>query len=172
MTSRSRRESGFTLYEVIVVLVVIALVAGVVVPSFGGVIPSVKVSRAGDTLLAAAGKARADAALTGRRHRIRFEKDPAPLWRLEFEVDPLQAPGTWRRCGDWLEELPEGVTFEKLDGTTLDALTGQEVLEFLPDGRSSEAELVLAHERGGRIAIQVAAADGRAKIVDPTEEQP
>src|SRR3972149_7029108 len=99
---KRRRVGGFTLYEVIVVLVVLVVLAGIVAPSFGRVLPSVKVSKSADEFLATAEKARTDAALTGRRHRLRIEKEAVPpeerpgYW-FEYEPDPLGNPALFCR---------------------------------------------------------------------------
>ena len=101
-SSRNRpRRSGFTLYEVIIVLIVLLLVSAVVVPSFSGFLPSFRVRKAGDELLAAFSKARADSVLTSRRFRVVFTKNPA-AYRIEYEPDPMNSPSTFRRLpGEW-----------------------------------------------------------------------
>ena len=75
------------MYEVIIVLIIILVASAVVVPSLTGFLPSVRVRKAGDELLATFAKARADAVLTSRRFRVVFTKEPAS-YRLEFEPDP------------------------------------------------------------------------------------
>jgi prepilin-type N-terminal cleavage/methylation domain-containing protein len=167
-------ERGFTLYEVIIVLIVLLLVSAVVVPSFSGFLPAVRVRKAGDELLAAFSKARADSVLTSRRFRVVFTKNPA-AYRIEFEPDPMNSPATFRRLsGEWGadNELPEGVTFSTIEGTEPDSETTEDCLEFSTDGTAPGAKIVLEHEGGDQVTIEINPADGRARVVDPDEESP
>jgi hypothetical protein len=142
------------------------------VPSFSGLLPSVRVRRAGDELLSTIAKARDDSVLTSRRFRIVFTREPAS-YRLEYEPDPMNAPATFRAPpGDWGApiELPPGVTFASLDGAGTDPESSADVLEFLPDGTAAALTIVLAHENGDQVVIGVDPADGRARVVE--EEEP
>ena len=150
------------------------VVGGLVAPSFSGFLPSIRVQKAGDGLIATIEKARVDAALTSRRFRIVFVKEPAS-YRLEYEPDPSGEPGTFRRLpGDWgaKNDLPEGVTFSQLEGAeaVTDSDGSGEALEFSPDGSASSLTITLAHENGRNVTIQVDPATGRARVVEPEEE--
>lgn len=162
-----RHDAGFTLYEIAIVLVVILAISSIVVPSVAGFLPSVRVRKAGDELIAAFSKARADAVLTSRRFRVVFTKEP-PAYRLEFEPDPMNEPATFRRLpGDWgaKTEFPEGVAVA-LEGAEVDESTSEEYLEFSPDGTAPEARVVLSHESGDVVTLEVDPADGRARVVE------
>jgi prepilin-type N-terminal cleavage/methylation domain-containing protein len=170
--SRIGPRAGFTLYEVIIVLIVLLVVSGIVVPSFSGLLPSVRVRRAGDELLSTIAKARDDSVLTSRRFRIVFTREPAS-YRLEYEPDPMNEPATFRAPpGDWGApvELPPGVTFSSLDGAVTDPENSDDVLEFLPDGTAAAMTIVLAHENGDQVVIGVDPADGRARVVEEEEK--
>lgn len=169
----SERRRGFTLYEVIIVLVVLLVVSGIVVPSFSGLLPSVRVRKAGEEILSTIAKARDDSVLTSRRFRIVFTKEPA-AYRLEYEPDPMNEPATFRAlAGDWGVEsaLPDGVTFASLEGAGSDPETSEEVLEFSPDGTAAAMTIVLAHENGDQVTIEIDPADGRARVVEPEEDK-
>ena len=162
------------MYEVIIVLIVILVASAVVVPSLTGFLPSVRVRKAGDELLATFAKARADAVLTSRRFRVVFTKEPAS-YRLEFEPDPMNEPATFRALsGDWgaKAELPEGVTFSTLEGLAAETGTSEDCLEFSPDGSAPAATIVLSHENGDTVKIEVDPSDGRARVVEPEEVKP
>ena len=168
------RRGGFTLYEVIIVLMVLLLVSAVVVPSFSGFLPGVRVRKAGDELMAAFSKARADSVLTARRFRVVFTKDPA-AYRIEFEPDPMNEPATFRRLsGEWgaANELPVGVTFTTLEGTVPESETAEDCLEFSTDGTAPAATIVIGHENGDEVRIEIDPADGRARIVEAEEATP
>ena len=168
-----RRDGGFTLYEIAIVLIVIIAISSIVVPSVAGFLPSVRVRKAGDELIATFSKARADAVLTSRRFRVVFTKEP-PSYRLEYEPDPMNEPATFRRLpGDWgaKNELPDGVRVA-LSGSEADESTSEDYLEFSPDGTAPEARLVLSHESGDTVTLEINPADGRARVVEPEEGSP
>ena len=171
---RWARVEGFTLYEIIVVLIVFLVVSAVLVPAVGGFLPSTRVRKAGDELLATFAKARADAALTARRIRVVFTKGETPSYRLVYEPDPMNEPATFRSMpGEWgaKTELPEGVAFESISGTETDTQSSEEYLEFSPDGTASESTVVLAHENGDKVTLEIDPADGRARVVEPEEKK-
>lgn len=156
-------------------MVILALIASVVAPNLGGVLPSVKVSRTAQEFAAAAGKARADAAITGRRHRLVIDKAPKdtslpPSFQLEYEPDPLGNPATWWRLQGWKVEMPDGVGIDPTSGFAEDPETTLLALEFRPDGTSEDAVVTFSHERGDTMEVHVAASDGRARMVDPLVE--
>jgi prepilin-type N-terminal cleavage/methylation domain-containing protein len=178
-TSSSRRRAGargragFTLYEVIIVLIVLLVIGGVVAPSFSGFLPSIRVRKTSDSLIATIEKARVDAVLTSRRFRIVFTREPA-AFRLEYEPDPMNEPGTFRRVpGEWgaKNELPDGLAFANLEGGETVAETTEDGIEFSPDGSASAMTIVVAHENGDRVTIAIDPATGRARVVEE-EERP
>jgi prepilin-type N-terminal cleavage/methylation domain-containing protein len=176
MAYPAERRNGFTLIELILAILVIALIGGLVAPLFSNSLPSLRVRKSGDELLAAARKAHTDAVLTSRRHRLvmRAPTEDAPArWWLAFETRPLEEPGVFRRLpGGWSEEfaLPETVRFASTEGARTDAETGDAYVEFNPDGTATEATIVVENDRGDRVTLQVAGATGRAVI--PAEEEP
>ena len=165
-----RPDAGFTLYEIALVLVVIVLISSIVVPSVTGFLPSVRVRKSGDELIAAFSKAHADAVLTSRRFRVVFTKEP-PAYRLEFEPDPMNEPATFRRLpGDWGAKtaFPDGVKVA-IEGAEVDETTSEDYLEFSPDGTAPEAKIVISHESGDVVTLEIDPADGRARVVEPEE---
>lgn len=168
-----RRNGGFTLYEVVIVLIVLLTVSAIVVPSFSGFLPSVRVRKAGDGLLSTIAKAHDDSVLTSRRFRIVFTKEP-PAYRLEFEPDPMNEPATFVPMpGEWgaKSELPDDVAYA-IEGAQTDDETEEEYLEFSPDGTGPEASIVFSHENGDQVRIEINPADGRARVVEDEEEEP
>ena len=169
-SSPSRTRLGFTLVEVIVVMVMVIFIAGVVAPSVAGVLPSVRLSRAGEELLASLGKARTDAVLTGRRQRVYFRTVATPEAAvghyLAYEPDPLSEPGTFVRIQKWESELAEGLRFDSIKGAAEDAEKNERYLEFDADGACPAATIVLARESGERVTIEIEAATGLATFAD------
>ena len=158
------RRRGATLIELVLVMMVLFTMAAVVAPRFSDFFPALQVRGAADTLLATAGKARADAVLTGARYRLVIDAAARTYW-IAYEPRPVKEPGKFAKLGGaWIdEELPPDVLLESIDGFGTDA-ESRRFLEFRPDGTAKEASVVLANERGDRRTVKISAATGAAKI--------
>jgi general secretion pathway protein H len=160
------RRGGMTLVELILVMIVIFALATVVAPRFTNAFPALQVRSAADHLLAWARKARADAALTGARHRLVVDPAARKFW-MEREPKPLKEPGKFVKIeGAWAEEaLPGEVRFESTEGAEEDG--PRRFLEFRADGTCTDATLVVANDQGDRREIEVTGATGRIVIRNP-----
>ena len=135
LASRPGRPQGFTLIEVIVVLLVVGLGAAVVVPGIG---------RGVDAL-------RARAEVSGFSAFLRYAREQAVTRRVsqEVRIDPgarmlvLTAAGSERARAS--RRIGEGV---RIDATGPSGL----VVKFLPEGRSSGAAFRIEGP-GGRVYI-------------------
>lgn len=169
-----QRRSGFTLIELILVMIVLFTVATVVAPRFSDFFPSYQVRKTTEHLFAWARKARADAAVTGVRQRLVLDTKGKKFW-IEYEARPVKEPGKFvLLSGAWGEEaLPDGVEFESLEGAEATATNGDlKYLEFRPDGTCSEATLVLANDSGDRHTLRIEGATSKIYIKPAEEEQP
>ena len=172
MNRNSRR--GFTLLELILVMIVIFALATVVAPRFSDFFPSFQVRKNSEHLLAWARKARSDAATVGLRQRLMFDTEHKKYW-IEYEARPIKEPGTFRLLGgSWTEEqLPEAVIFDTIDGAEADpSRSGFRYVEFRPDGTSTEATIILSNGSGDRSTLRVEGATSRVFIQVPQEQQP
>lgn len=161
---KQARRAGMTLLELVLVMMVIFTLAMVVAPRFSDFFPSLQVRSAASTLFATAGKARADAVLTGVRHRLVIDTSTKTFW-VALEARPMKEPGKFEKLGGaWVdEELPRDVEIQTIDGFGTDS-SSRRYLEFRSDGTSAEASVVLGNDRGDRRTIKIAAATGQAKI--------
>jgi Tfp pilus assembly protein FimT len=169
-----KRRGGFTLIELILVMIVLFTVAAIVAPRFSDFFPSFQVRKSSEQILAWARKARADAAVTGIRQRLLIDPATRKYW-IEYEARPMKEPGKFTLLsGAWGEEtLPEAVTFESIDTTDSDASrSGMKVLEFRPDGTSSEATVVLSNDAGDRQTIRVEGTTSKVYIKALESTQP
>lgn len=150
-------------------MIVLFVLAGVAAPRFSDFFPALQVRRTADRILAWAGKAHADAALTGARHRLVFDVENRRFW-IEYEPRPLREPFLFRTLGgSWeAEPVPEEVVLESFQGFEEEG--GLRYLTFRPDGTAAEASLVVTNERGDRRTIRVEGATGRVSIERPPEE--
>jgi len=164
-------RAGFTLLEMIVVMMIVFTMAAVVAPRFSDSFPSLQVRSAADRLFAWSGKARAEAALTGCRHRLVLDPVNKTFW-IAWESKPHREPGKFERLtGAWdLETLPGEVVFDVPKGFEPDPDAPATLyLEFDPDGSAVEASVDVANDRGDRRTLRVAAATGAVSIENPDD---
>ncbi len=152
MSALQKREAGFTLVEIIVVLVIMALVMGLVGANLGRSITSAKIKSASQNVMAA----------------LRYTRGQAILKRQEqtLEVDlktrAYTAPGKKPRV------LPEGMEVTVVTAET--ELQGEDLaaIRFYPDGSSTGGKISL--EARGRIReITVAWLTGEIVLNHPDE---
>ncbi|MBI3856188.1 MAG: prepilin-type N-terminal cleavage/methylation domain-containing protein [Planctomycetes bacterium] len=167
-----RRRAGFTLIELILVMIVIFTLATVVAPRFSDFFPAFQVRKSTEQLFAWSRKARADAALTGIRQRLILDLAKRRYW-IEYEARPIKEPGKFTALsGAWTPEtLPEAVAFESAEGAETDPSNASlRYIEFRPDGSSSEATVVLSNDSGDRQTLRIEGATSKVYIEAPAEQ--
>jgi Tfp pilus assembly protein FimT len=165
------RTRGLTLVELILVMMVVFTLAAVVAPRLSDFVPSFQVRTSAERLFAWAGKARAEAALTGCRHRLVLDPQARAFW-ISWESRPLQKPGKYERLqGAWDKEtLPGEVAFDALEGFEADPdAPSTRYVEFDPDGTAAEASVDVANDRGDRRTLRIDAVTGAAFVGTPEE---
>jgi prepilin-type N-terminal cleavage/methylation domain-containing protein len=173
MNQTAKRRRGFTLVELIIVMIVIFTLATIVAPRFSDFFPSLQIRKSTESLLAWSRKARADAAVTGTRQRLLLDTANRRYW-IEYEARPIKEPGKFTALsGAWNPEtLPEAVTFESIQGAETDASNGAlRYVEFRPDGTSSETTVILSNDNGDRQTLRVEGATSKIYI-EPAAGQP
>jgi len=166
------RRSGFTLLELILVMVVAVTLCAVILPRFSDSFPSLQLSRSTDRVFAWARKARSEAAITGLRQRLVIDPQQG-TFGIAFEAKPFQEAGKFVPVeGIWAEDaLSDWVKFEKLDGLDPDPHSGHlKVLEFRPDGTTSDAALLLSNGRERRL-IKVVGSTSKITLEDASGMQ-
>lgn len=90
----ARFDRGFTLLEIVIVLGLLILLAGMAWPSFESRIRASELPESADRVKSMLHMARSEAVLEHRRFRIRFEPGvQQPIF--EWEPDPIFFPGEW-----------------------------------------------------------------------------
>lgn len=168
------RRGGFTLIELILVMIVVFTLATVVAPRFSDFFPSYQVRKSSEQLLGWARKARADAAVNGLRQRLVLDSANRKYW-IEYEARPIKEPGRFTLlAGSWGEEtLPGEVVFESIEDAPTDSSRGgMKYVEFRPDGTSSEATIIVSNDSGERRTLRVEGATSKVYIQPQEETQP
>jgi type II secretion system protein H len=97
------RERGFTLIEVLVVLMLLALVFALVVPNLGALVPSARLTGSGNEIRRQLDWVRSEARIQAKRMVMEFDIDRA-RWRI---VNPPEQQLTRDQDASTLEERPE-----------------------------------------------------------------
>ncbi len=125
---------GMTLFEILLVLVLLVVVSSLAVPLFEGSFATVRLRRGSDQVLAAWSDARVQAVQTGQTHEFLFQGESGfyrvQPWQVQLDVGAVMDPTVADPVADdstqavWLPyeaELPEEIVFAKGDAITLDA---------------------------------------------------
>ena len=192
--ARFRRRTGLTLFEILLVLVLLVVIGSLAKPIFDGAYASVRLRRAGDQVLAAWSELRLQAIQTGEAHQFVFQPESGK-YRLEpwqgFSADPTTDLAVEENVepGQWLPheaELPEEVLFFEGDQLFTESGVDAEVqtlvegigsawaepILFFPDGSSSSASLVIKNQNDLvlRLTLRDLTGLGRASEVMTDEE--
>jgi general secretion pathway protein H len=138
MTSDARAR-GFTLLELLVVMVIVALLVALVPPLFSGAVPGARLKGAARDLAVELRYARSHAITRNQDMEVRLNLEP-PAYAV-----PGRAPRT----------LPEGVKIQVVSATSRRVLQPTSYrVRFFPDGSSSGAQITLSGgSRSYRIGV-------------------
>jgi len=171
MTRRRIRRPGFTLIEVLLVVVVIVALGAVAYPTFSAMYGDVRVKAAADEVRGAWTEARAHAIEDGRAYRFAIQPGTG-----KYRVAP-DADGFWDGSGGGQSDgeaapftqegdLPNGILFDA--GTDLPESGGwSTVVVFNPDGGcNADVEIALKEDDddGGPIVVRARAMTGAVTV--------
>ena len=192
--ARPRAESGFTLLELLVVLLLIVLVTGVFMTTVGGGF-GVHLRHAGRTLSAELEYVGQRAVTTGQVQRIVIDLDQQ-LYRVEelplpevqqaaelpehaenldlapppeqTEFQPVEGRiGEWRALDD-----ADDVDFRAVVVASEETTAGPVAIGFSPDGASDPAEIWLRDDGGYDLRIQLVAFTGEIRVEEVDADAP
>lgn len=153
-------QTGFTLLELLVVLVLLGIVAVLVAPGLGGSLENAKLKTVSRELLAALRVQRSEAIAQGRIITLRFAGDESN-YRIDGEPVNL-AEGL-----SVVYQAATGAVSQGVQGSPL-PVTGNNDLAFYPDGSSSGALLQLRLGEGLRY-IRIDWLTGAVSLLDSLE---
>lgn len=180
------RRCGFTLFEVLLVLILLVIISSLIMPLFEGGFASVRLRRATDQLLASWSETRAQAIETGQIQQFRYQPETGNYrsepWYPEEVAPAIEQPQVP------VEDiaLPQEVIFVEGDVAVFDPVVGPKVstmgtggsggwsnpILFFPDGSTSSASVLLRNERlvFQRATLRALTGIGRASDLLSEEE--
>ncbi len=166
---KKRGCSGFTLMELMVVLVIMALTAAFVVPRLGGPLSRLGSVSAAKKTCACLRYARSRAASKKKAYKVVFDIDKNILTISPFyeNNEPEKAGGSGKSF-DKSYELPQGVFFEELvDSHDRYADSGRFTIVFFPNGGSSGGKIMIKDKKNRKFTIDVDPISGTVRVVEP-----
>jgi len=141
----ARRSSrGFTLIELVLVMLIIALLLAIVAPSLGGLMRSQKMDQSARTVAAMLAEARVRAASDAKPYRLVIETQDNTCWLEMLTPQGFQRP---HASYGKIIELDEGLDLE-LDGGTSE--NGRLMVRVEPDGQGELAQIKLTRVKDGK----------------------
>jgi prepilin-type N-terminal cleavage/methylation domain-containing protein len=177
---------GFTLVEIMLVLVLLVVIASLTMPIFEGGFASVRLKRSTDQVLAAWSEARAQAIDSGQVYQFRFQPETGTYRSERWYPEDVQP--ALEETTEVPEDvaLPEQIVFVEGDVEDFDPMVGEIVtpmaqggtngwsspILFFPDGSTSTASVLLRNDRQvfQRATLRALTGVGRASEL-LTEEQ-
>ena len=175
-TARQRRRSAFTLVELMVVMAIMAILAGMAVPQFFGRSRAVALRQAARQLLDAARYAQ-HLAVTQRRHFRLVLDEREGSFEIQGQDKPQRQPDSYLKLKYGViraGRLPEGVRFGDIridsgEGTTT-ADWDEQFIAFTPTGGADAAIIQIASEKTV-YSLLISSTTGRATLVRGAADQ-
>jgi len=169
------RAGGFTLVEMMVVIIVICVIVGAVAPEFSGTYARMQISSAAGRLGDMMAFCYSAAATRQTDYRMYFDPETARAWvernveteTGEYEYEVVQFPGMQSYV------LPETVRFDPDDmaDTLTEGDEGYYYVQFRRDGRADFARVRLISLRANPVEISLNGLTGRVAIREMEPEE-
>ncbi|HEY3320914.1 MAG TPA: GspH/FimT family pseudopilin [Planctomycetota bacterium] len=139
-TRQHMRATGFTLLELVLVMLIVTVLAGIAAPSLRGFLAGRKSSDAAAQVIALAQYGRVQAVSSGNVYRLNLDADGLGYWLTVQRGADFGELGTefGRRF-----TLPEGMT-----GAWNSQASSEGHMDFFPNGRTTATTLLLVDGQG------------------------
>lgn len=162
----NRKPFGFTLLELLVVLVIIGLMAGLVAPRMTGTLAGTQLKTAAKKVAGALRYARSRAASEKAVYRSVVDVDGG--WLALIGPDASPQPGltanAWSDEGVPVYRLPSGVRFAGTESSWRGPDGERFEIRFFPTGASTGGSVVLVGEDQRELAVRVDLITGRVVL--------
>ena len=169
----NKTSRGFSLIEVLVVVIVIAVLAAIAIPNLTGLYQGARIREAARDITSELRRTRQLGIAKAREYRLCVNLD-SEQYMIEggLASNSAAAEACGAAGGDWEQEigwsgLPEGVNIScSTDGGT--DTTGTIAYKFSPNGRGTSGSIYLVDGAGNRFKIVVTSTTGRVRVERPT----
>jgi type II secretion system protein H len=160
---RRRAQSGFTLWELILVMVVITIALAMAAPSLGGWGRSAKLRDVGDQFLAVTRFARSQAIADAQVYRLNIDTTAGTYWLTTQQGQQFVELGN---SFGQLHAVPEG--YRIILHATAGAVDqpAATTIDFLPNGRLTPAQIQIATDMGATLDIAALAATEQFRVIE------
>lgn len=139
------RAGGFTLLELVLVMVIICMVLAMGAPSLRGFFASRQTSDAAAQIMALAYYARTQAVAEGRTYRLNLDTQSGKYW---LTAQTLGAFTPLSSEFGRIYSLPDGTVATWQAASRTVPLTGRDWIPFYPDGRTAATDILLVGRQG------------------------
>lgn len=156
---------GFTLMELLLVLVVISVVLAISAPSLRGFFASRQTADAATTVLALTKSARSEAVTQGRTCRLNLNASTGEFWVT------VQEAGAFVPAGFPLGQrfrVPEGAALA-MHGSSGSSAPAAPYVQFYPGGRSDVATIEIRGKRDDVFLVTCPSATEPFRVISPSE---
>jgi type II secretion system protein H len=152
--------AGFTLMELLLVMVILAIVAGIIAPSLRGFGIGRQTNDAATLIVALADYAQTQAISEGRPYRLNVDPASGAFWLSVDDNGTFVPPNN-----DYGQrfELAGGLQIQ----TDIPQQQDGQYIEFRPSGRTAPAHLTLTNQLGAQIEIASLSATEPFRILKP-----
>jgi general secretion pathway protein H len=152
-----RRAPGFTLIELMVVIVIIAIMSAVIIGEMGGTFHDALLRSTGRQLLSVFSLASSRAIAQDRTHQVRFDRATG-----RYELDT-------RRRGEFVPVESVGGSRGTIDSHIVLRFHGEgskDTVSFYPDGTADQQEIELRDPEGFGLALRVNPVTSRVQLIE------
>jgi type II secretion system protein H len=186
-----RRRRGFTLFEIMIVVVILGLVLAITLPSIKGTIGKTRLTTSAREITALMRFARSVAVLTESRCELRFSPEEDTFQLVAYDKNGERVEVEERRArrrhadegnplvigADMLnvQQLPRRVHFAVIyTAADLTEENGLPRVIFYPDGSATPATVAIEDEDGKTIRVEVYRTTGMTRVEDglPPQQPP
>jgi type II secretion system protein H len=164
----SKHLTGFTLIELVVVLVILGVTAAVAFPMVEGIFPNGYLRSSARRLVGMIRYAQSQAALSGKESLLYYDLDKGEYWIVREGKEDFEGEGADEAGKRY---LLEGVRFHSIITAGRGKISeGVASSRFSPRGWVEETTIYLQNEKGEKLSILIKGPVGRVRILEGDEE--